>query len=315
MIPVIPFVSQSRPDTQRDWLESLTSACEGTAEIKSFEVLSDAERQAAKVAIVANPDPAVLERLPNLLWVQSLWAGVERLAAELPADGPMIVRLEDPQMAETMSEAVLAWTLYLHRDMPRYARQQQEKLWNEGPHVLPQERTIAVLGLGNLGRVAAARLKANGFQVTGWSRSPKSLPGIACHHGPEGLATVLNGADITIVLTPLTSETRGMLGAREFAHINKGAAIINFARGPVIRTDALLQALDSGRVGHAVLDVFDEEPLPQSSPLWDHDSVTVLPHISAPTTRSTAAKLVCGNIRSFFATGEIPASVDRKRGY
>ena len=134
--------------------------------IKTLSSLSPEELSAAEVAIVANPDPQDLLQLPRLRWIQSLWAGVERLVAELPEHSKVeIVRLEDPQMAKTMAEAVLAWVLYLHRDMPRYRRQQQERVWREHDLPLPSERTIGILGLGQLGRMSARVLLDQGFRA------------------------------------------------------------------------------------------------------------------------------------------------------
>lgn len=315
MRPVVPFVSSASPDERQSWREALPKALVGIADVKPFEDLTEDQRSEARVAIVANPNPANVAALPNLVWVQSLWAGVERLMGELPVNGPKIVRLTDPQMAETMSEAVLAWTLYLHRGMPRYIAQQRQKVWQD--HVLerPQERTVGVLGLGKLGAAAALRMKANGFNVLGWSRTEKSIEGIACRHGRAGLLEVLGQSDFIVLLVPLTDETRGLIGQDELSACKKGASIINFARGPIIDTAALINKLDNGPLGHAVLDVFDEEPLPPSSPLWDHDKVTVLPHISAPTIISTASRIVADNIGRYFEDDTIPPAVDRERGY
>ncbi|MGS4990543.1 2-hydroxyacid dehydrogenase [Roseibium sp. RP-7] len=315
MRPVVPFVSSASPDERQSWREALPKALDGIADVKPFEDLTEDQRSEARVAIVANPDPANVAALPNLVWVQSLWAGVERLMGELPANGPKIVRLTDPQMAETMSEAVLAWTLYLHRDMPRYIAQQRQKVWQDHALERPQERTVGVLGLGKLGAAAALRMKANGFNVLGWSRTEKSIEGIACRHGRDGLLEVLGQSDFIVLLMPLTDETRGLLGQDELSACKKGASIINFARGPIINTAALINKLDNGPLGHAVLDVFDEEPLPPSSPLWDHDKVTVLPHISAPTIISTASRIVADNIGRYYEDGTIPPAVDRDRGY
>lgn len=315
MTPIVPFVSEASQDERREWRDALPEALADIAVVKLFKDLTDAERRTARVAIVANPDPAQVAALPNLVWVQSLWAGVERLTAELPADGPRIVRLTDPQMADTMSEAVLAWTLYLHRDMPRYMAQQREGIWKGHSLLLPQERTVSVLGLGKLGSAAAQRLKDNDFRVLGWSRSPKTMDGIECLHGTDGLVEVLAQSDIVVLLMPLTAETNGMIGPSQLASMKPGAALINFARGPIIDETALLHALNAGAVGHAVLDVFNEEPLPATHPFWRHDKVTVLPHISAPTITSTASRIVAGNISRYFADGTIPHSVDRKRGY
>ncbi len=315
MRPVVPFVSSASPDERQSWREALPKALDGIAEVKLFEDLTEDQRSEARVAIVANPDPANVAALPNLVWVQSLWAGVERLMGELPANGPKIVRLTDPQMAETMSEAVLAWTLYLHRGMPRYIAQQRQKIWQDHALERPQERTVGVLGLGKLGAAAALRMKANGFNVLGWSRTEKSIEGIVCRHGRDGLLEVLGKSDFIVLLMPLTDETRGLLGQDELSACKNGAAIINFARGPIIDTAALINKLDNGPLGHAVLDVFDEEPLPPSSPLWDHYKVTVLPHISAPTIISTASRIVADNIGRYFEDGTIPPAVDRDRGY
>ncbi|WP_297834247.1 glyoxylate/hydroxypyruvate reductase A [uncultured Roseibium sp.] len=315
MRPVVPFVSSASPDERQSWREALPKALDGIADVKLFEDLTEDQRSEARVAIVANPDPANVAALPNLVWVQSLWAGVERLMGELPANGPKIVRLTDPQMAETMSEAVLAWTLYLHRGMPRYIAQQRQKIWQDHALERPQERTVGVLGLGKLGAAAALRMKANGFNVLGWSRTEKSIEGIACRHGRDGLLEVLGQSDFIVLLMPLTDETRGLIGQDELSACKKGASIINFARGPIIDTAALINKLDNGPLGHAVLDVFDEEPLPPSSPLWDHDKVTVLPHISAPTIISTASRIVADNIGRYFEDGTVPPAVDRDRGY
>lgn len=315
MKPVIPLIIRAQDDELAVWHRHLPAALQDIAIVKPFAELTDSERRAAELAIVANPDPQDVAALPRLKWVQSLWAGVERLVTELPEDGPKIVRLTDPQMAETMSEAVLAWTLYLHRDMPRYARQQRQRVWLEHPLKLPEERTVGVLGLGKLGSRALARLRDHGFNVCGWSRTEKDFIGVETHHGTDGLNTVLAKSDIVVLLMPLTAETRGLINRDTLALLQEGASLINFARGPIVDDAALLEALDAGRLAHAVLDVFATEPLPEDHPYWTHPHVTVLPHISAPTIPATAAQIVAENIAAYLDTGTIPDSVNRKRGY
>lgn len=314
MQKIIPFVSRGNPAEIAGWLKALRGAMPGF-EIEELDALPDAARQEAEVAIVADPAPSDLAQLTNLRWIQSLWAGVEQIVSELPDNGMKIVRMEDPQMAKTMAEAVLAWTLYLHRDMPRYHRQQTESVWQQHPVRLPSERTIGFLGLGQLGRSAARVLLGQDFTVCGWSRTPATIEGVATHSGSEGLRSVLSKSDIIVILMPLTAQSRGLMDADALSVMRQGACLINFARGPIIDETALLSALDSGQIDHAVLDVFDEEPLPPTSPLWSHPCVTVLPHVSAPTTRSTAAKIAANNIKRFFETGAIPQAIDRSRGY
>lgn len=311
---VIPFVSTAAAPDNAEWVRELRQAMPDER-IVAFEDLSDDARSAATIAIVANPDPSALRDLPQLRWVHSVWAGVERLVADL-GDTPLaIVRLVDPQLASTMAEAVLAWTLYLHREMPAYARQQRQRLWQARPYRRPAQRTVSLLGLGALGAASATRLIAAGFTVCGWSRQLKALPGSECFAGSAGLETMLAKTDILICLLPLTPDTRGLLDARRLRCLPHGASLINFARGPIVVDGDLRAALDSGRLEHAVLDVFAVEPLPADHWPWQHPRVTVLPHCSAPTDRQTAAQIVADTIRRYRLTGELPPSVDAARGY
>ena len=311
---LIALVSRLDPVEEHAWLAALTAVMPNENVVLS-RTLDPSRRSDVEIAIVANPDPSDVAGLPNLALVQSLWAGVERLVSELGAGAPPIVRMVDPEMARTMSEAVLAWTYYLQRDMPTYARQQNEKLWRQLPYRKPSDMAVGLLGLGALGAASAQRLSNGGFQVVGWSRSPKKLPEVESFSGEDGLAALLCTSDVVVCLLPLTSETRGLLNASCFAMIKPGAALINFARGPIVVAEDLLAALDSKRLSHAVLDVFDEEPLPATSPFWAHPNVTVLPHVSAPTDLTAAAKVVADNIRRFRRGEHIPGVVDRSRGY
>lgn len=310
----IPFVGMTESPLTADWIKALQLALP-EERIVAFNELSEDTRNSATLAIVANPDPADLRRLPQLRWVHSVWAGVERLVADLGDTHLKIVRLIDPQMAETMSEAVLAWTLFLHRDMPAYARQQRQNLWQPHAYVRPERKTVSLLGLGALGSTCAKRLLAAGFKVCGWSRQQKSLPGVECFAGDAGLETMLGKTDILIVLLPLTPTTRGLLNADRLSRLPRGASLINFARGPLVVDTDLRTALDNGHLDHAVLDVFGVEPLPADQWHWQHPSITVLPHCTAPTDQETASAIVADNIRRYRWTGELPVGIDAERGY
>ena len=311
---MIPFISRASLAEQCNWIKHLSAAMP-TEEVVLFESLTPEQKQHCEMAIVANPDPKDLLSLPELKWVHSVWAGVERMMSELSSPSFSIVRLIDENLAETMSEAVLAWTLYLHRDMPTYALQQRNGLWLQQPMVRAEDRRISVLGLGELGRVSAERLAANGFTVFGWSRHPKCLDGIECFHGESGLTDLLKQTDILVCLLPLTTQTRGLLGQENLSLLPAGASLINFARGPIIDDEVLIRKLATGDLSHAVLDVFAHEPLPHSHPYWGHDKVTVLPHISAPTNPVSASEIVAKNIREYRSTGRVPLAVDPLRGY
>lgn len=310
----IAFVSRMNAEAEAVWKHALRAAMP-QEEILSFSELTDEQKRAVDFAIVANPDPADIAALPGLTWIHSLWAGVERLVLELGDKAPPIVRLKDPELSRVMAEAVLAWTYYLQRDMPAYRDNQQKALWQEFDYRHPREMTIGLLGLGALGTAAAERLLHAGFNVAGWSRSAKAIEGVETLTGDNGLQALLEKSDILVCLVPLTDATRGLLDARRFASMKNSAAIINFARGAVIIADDLVAALDSGQLSHAVLDVFEQEPLAATSPFWRHPKVTVLPHISAPTSRESSARIVAGNVDTWRKTSALPETVDMARGY
>ena len=314
MKPIIPFVSNNKKSSIDKWVDHLAGAMPDET-IKRIEDLTTEERLNADLAIVADPDPEDLKTLPNLKWVQSLWAGVEKMMGQMSNAPFEIVRLEDPEMAKAMAEAVLAWTLYLHRNMPKYTKQQRENTWYEHDFGYAGGKHIGFVGLGNLGLKAASALIKQNFTVSGWSRSEKSIEGITTYSGENGLTTMLGTVDILVCLIPLTNQTRGLVNSERLAAMKQGASLINFARGPIINNDDLIAALDSGHIDHAVLDVFDVEPLPAASPFWQHPSVTVLPHISGPTNRTTASKTAALNIAAYRKSGAIPKSANKARGY
>lgn len=312
-MPPIAFCHQLPPAEAHAWREAL-SAADPALPIVEVAELSVEQRACVEVAVVANPDPTVLSTLPGLRWVQSLWAGVDSLLPRVPGHVP-IVRMRDPGMIETMAEAVLTWTLYLHRELPQYLAQQARAEWRQRPLRPATERRVTILGLGDMGTAAARRLSQQGFPVHGYRRAPTGATPVPCAYGDAGLDALLPQTDVLVLLLPLTDDTRGLIDARRLAQLPAGASLINFARGALIDDDALLAALDAGRLDHAVLDVFAHEPLPPGHAYWRHPRVTVTPHVSAPTPKSSAAPIAAAHLRRYLDTGEIPAAVDRVRGY
>ena len=320
---LVPFASRVDPALHRTWTDALGEAFDALGaddpdgprvEVRAVRDLDEAERRTARVAIASDPDPDDLAGLPALEWVHSLWAGVETLLDGLDGDVD-VVRLVDPALADAMAEAVLAWTLYLHREMPRYLAQQRARTWAYRELVPTHDRRVGVLGLGELGAASARALAAHGFDVAGWSRSAKALAGVRTFAGDGGLSALLERTDVLVVLLPLTPATRGLLDGAALDRLPDGASIVNVARGPIVVEADLLARLDAGRIDHAVLDVFDVEPLPGDHPFWDHPRVTVMPHVAAPTPRRAAARLAARAVRRWYATGELPPTVDRARGY
>ena len=311
---MIPFISQLPKDEEITWITALNQALPDE-NIVAFSEVNPAEKKHCQLAIVANPNTELLAEFENLTWLHSVWAGVEHLMMSLDNSPIDVVRLIDPTLSRAMSEAVLAWSLYLHRDMPRYAKQQKNKHWQQHQLVPASERRIGILGLGALGQVSAKQLQQNGFKVMGWSRTAKEIANISSYSGNNGLAEMLAQSDILVCLLPLTPITRGMVNKKLLAKLPQGSAVINFARGGVINTDELLNALNSNHLSHAVLDVFEHEPLNTDSELWHHPDITILPHISAPTNLNSACEIVAKNVISFCATGQIPKAVSKVNGY
>lgn len=245
--------------------------------------------------------------------VLNLWAGVEKIVGNMTLQIPL-ARMVDPGltqgMVEWVSGHVLRYHLGLDIDISREAAE-----WRPRTPPLASERSVVVLGLGALGQKVARQLADFGFDVTGWSRSGKSLDGIRCLHGEDGLRDALHRAEIVVLLLPDTAATENTLNAETLALMPKGACIINPGRGPLIDDAALLAALDAGHIGHATLDVFRVEPLPEAHPYWHHSKVTVTPHIAADTRASTASHVIAENIRRGEAGEPFLHLVDRSLGY
>ncbi|EEW25618.1 2-hydroxyacid dehydrogenase [Rhodobacter ferrooxidans] len=248
----------------------------------------------------------------NAKAVLSLWAGVEKIVGNATLTQPLC-RMVDPDLTQGMVEYVVGNVLRHHLGLDRYIRGGTG--WDQQVPPLSRERSVVILGLGALGQACAAALMALGFPVTGWSRSAKSVPGVACVSGEDGLQAALRRAEILVTLLPKTPETEGMLDARRLGWLSDGAVIINPGRGALIDDDALLAALDAGRLGHATLDVFRVEPLPASHRYWSHPRVTVTPHIAADTRAESAARVVAENIRRGEAGEPFLHLVDRALGY
>jgi glyoxylate/hydroxypyruvate reductase A len=297
-----------------DWLQALSAAAPTETWLTTRGPATDA---GIDVAVVANPLPGSLHGLPGLRLIQSLWAGVDRLVldATLPPDVPLS-RMVDPAMNQAMAETALWAVLALQRDFPVYARQQRAATWAQGPQRRADEWPVLVLGQGEMGRTTARALVAAGYPVTGWSRAEGPADaGVHRIHGDAALWQALPRQRVLINLLPLTAQTAGLLDARMFAALPHSAAVVNLARGRHVVDADLLASLASGQVSHAVLDVFQGEPLPADHPYWAHERVTVLPHVAAQTDARSAAAVAVTNLRALRDGGVISHRVDRDRGY
>ncbi|PWW00393.1 glyoxylate/hydroxypyruvate reductase A [Hoeflea marina] len=272
-------------------------------------------------AVVWKQPPGLLSRLPNLKAIFSLGAGVDHVFNDPTVPDVPIVRVVSPDLTTRMSEYVVWQVLDHHRRGPCYRAQQAAHVWSEDKNqCAAADITVGMMGLGELGRDAAAKLRAIGYSLSGWSRTARSIDGISCHSGAEGLADFLASADIFVVLLPLTGDTTGILDATLFCQMSKrgplGAPVlINAGRGGLQNEADILAALDDGTLSAATLDVFCKEPLDRDSPFWSHPKVTVTPHCAGASIPSSLIGPMIAQMDAHDRGADLANLVDRSAGY
>lgn len=311
MAGAIAYISR---DTDGQLWKKVLEAALGPIDFRTLDNLGD--KAGIEVVLAWKPPAGLIASFPNLKLIVSLGMGVDHLLADdrLP-EGVPIVRIMDDGLVGQMSEYALYWALRHHRDIDKYAASQRARQWKVEDFVDTLHRRIGILGLGTIGQDTARKFAALGFPTAGWSRTQKSLPGIETFHGPDGLARVLAQSDILVNVLPLTRDTKGLLDAKLFAMLPRGAYLINMARGGHVVDEALLAALDSGHLSGAALDVFNQEPLPPEHRYWTHPKVQVTPHIAGATNPRTASPGVIENIKNIRAGKPLINTVDPKSGY
>ncbi|HEX2885868.1 glyoxylate/hydroxypyruvate reductase A [Vineibacter terrae] len=314
MAAAFAYVSNAQGGGDADgWRQRLGAALGEAIDLRAWPDIGDA--QDIEIALAWKPPPGALARLPNLRLIISTGMGVDHLLVDPALPDVPIVRVIDPGLVGQMAEYAVYWTLHHHRDMEAYSRQQRHRRWHEVPFTDTATRRVGVMGLGEIGADTARKIARLGFATAGWSRSPRAIDGIECFSGAAGLTAFLQRTDILIDVLPMTPQTAGMLDARAFGLLPRGAFFINMARGGHVVDNDLIAALDSGHLAGAALDVFHAEPLPADHPFWTHPKIKVTPHIAGPTNPRTAAESVAQNVRRLRAGEALVNLIDRTAGY
>lgn len=266
-------------------------------------------------AVAWNHPKNVFRQYHNLKAISSLGAGANHLIRDktIP-ESVRIVRASTPSLAEQMGDYITMSVLNLIRGTEIYFRQQQKAEWKRHAAYSKKSITVGIMGLGKLGTHAARQLISNGFNVCGWAKSKKEIEGIETFSENQ-LGAFLNRTNILVCLLPLTEETEGILDLKLMKQLKQAAFLISAGRGSQLVEEDLIYALDTGLIEHAVLDVFSEEPLPESHPFWGRKKITITPHIASITDPDEVAELLVENYKRLLSGMELLQEVDKNKGY
>lgn len=266
----------------------------------------------------SNFRPQYLES-PSLRWIHALSAGVDGFLLPPVLEGRVILTNSSGIHGIPISEHVFAMLLSFSRGLYHFGKYQQQSRWQRDVHLTElRGKTLGIIGLGSIGREVARLGTAFGMRVIAAKRTPgPPLEGVNRVVSLEGMEMVLKESDYLVLTVPLTPETQGLIGAKQLAVMKPSAIIINVARGEVLDETALIDALRSKRIAGAGLDVFDAEPLPEDSPLWQLDNCLITPHCAAlsPQYMTRATDLFCRNLDAYLKGEQLPTQVDSHRGY
>ncbi len=277
----------------------------------------DGDVNEVEFAVVWKHPRGILKKYPNLKAILSLGAGVDHIISDpdLP-EGLPIIRLVDKKLTHEMCLHALHWVLHFHSDQYLYRSQQLKRQWIQQSSIQTEDRTIGIMGLGNIGRSIGELLVTQSFNVIGWGANQKSsLTDIKYYYGQDQLSDFLGRTNILINVLPLTSDTTNIITKKELSLLPKDSFIINIGRGGIINEDDLLTLLSEGHIKAAALDVFTQEPLPENNSLWDHPSVYITPHIAGQSNPNSAGQTISENIHRI-QKGELPYPIySRTNGY
>jgi glyoxylate/hydroxypyruvate reductase len=297
----------------KPWAKSLTEKLPQTV----IQVYPNGENpDLVEFAVCWKPEKKVLNQFPNLKVIQSVGAAIDHITRTQDIKkGQILTRIVDENLSNDMWEFLLAAVMSNLKNLPRYFRQKDDKIWQQTGYGLIKNTTISILGLGKIGAFVAAQFAALGFIVKGWSQSDKTIENVQCFVGQNELTDFLNDTDLLINILPLTDVTENILDKMALKQVKKGSFLINVGRGEHLVESDLLELLDEDYLTGALLDVFRLEPLPQEHPFWSHPKIQITPHIASVTNVETAANQVAGNYVSYMSGKGLQNIVSMEKGY
>lgn len=301
-----------KPARAHWWLEHLQSLLPDL-ECRLWSDIQSPER--VEFAVVWTPPQGWLSTFDNLKCIVSIGAGIDHVLAdkERPIHVP-IIRTTGSDLTQRMREYICLHVLAQHRQLHTTCQSQAQKQWQPIITVPAHELTIGVMGLGKLGSAAAAALQQLGYNVVGWAQRQHRIDGINCL-AKNQLCQFLEQVNILVCLLPLTETTRNILNKSLFNQLQIGSGLINAARGEHLVEPDLLEALDSGHLSHATLDVFRDEPLPPEHPFWTHPDITITPHVASLIDPVSGGREIARNLKNFIAGNPVEDLTDLGRGY
>jgi len=267
-------------------------------------------------AICWKPENNVLAQFKNLEVVQSAGAAIEHITnTQKLTNNIKISRVVDFHLSNDMYEFLLAAVLSYLKKISDYSYNQAHKKWKPTEYNTINSKNIAILGLGEIGGYVAKMFGDLGFKVKGWSASKKNIPNVKSFVGESELSAFLKDSDILINLLPLTNQTEGILNMKNLRQLNKEAFLINVGRGEHLIDDDLIELLDDSFISGALLDVFRNEPLPESHPFWTHSKIRITPHIASVTNIESVSNQIVENYKRYIENKELLNTVSLIKGY
>ncbi len=269
----------------------------------------------ARYAIVWQPPKQFFAEQPQLRALFNIGAGVDALMGPHLSPQTLVVRLNDAGMADQMAEYVCHALIRHFREFAAYDKDMTQRQWTYREPLPREQFPVGVMGLGALGERVARAVAVFGFPVLGWSRSAKQITGVDCFSASEGFAPFLRGTRVLVNMLPLTAETENILNRATLSQLQRGAVLINVARGRHLVEEDLQPLLDTGQLAAAVLDVFRQEPLPADHPFWSDTRITITPHTAARTLFQETVAQISGKLRALERGEAIAGVVDMQLGY